>query len=318
MNTRATFAEYKTRLEAPDGSLMLLGNLAFYSVTSTLRISRDDFKDKLATCGIEDYTPKAPRDDDVFRRVCTDAQRKRVPTDDPEIYENWLIRDVKRANHIVWKQIVVEQVNAANKRLGYEPMMQLKFINGAIEAEALANWIPPEIQTLANEILYEYQGMRGTLNDYAVRETMRKVLLDADATVVREGGGVYFVTAAKSEAVANLEDLALMIDGVQLSVIPLIDDAKQRNMIKEAFENETINAIDSTLDDIDKMMKGPEITQKAYAKMVKEAGDVRRKTKDYAELLDENLGNAQLRLQAYEHGLKRLLDHVKIQGDYGS
>lgn len=311
-DTSTTFQAYKTRLEAPDGSVALLGNLCFYSVRSDLRVTHADFMNKLTVCGLDDVAPKIPRDDDVFRRVCTEAQRKRVPTDDPEIYENYLIRDVKRSNKVVYKQIVVEQVNAVNKRLGYEPIIELKFELGLITPTQLSGIVSPEMWDLANHIISEYHTLRGCLNDYAVRETMRRVLLNADATVVRDGGGVYFVSAAKSEAVANLEDLALMMDGVQIGVIPLIDDERQRAMIKEAFENDTVGAIDSTLDAIDKMMKGPEITQKAYAKLFQEQQDLARKTKEYAEILDAELSTANVRLAAHSNALRRLLDHVKI------
>lgn len=307
----STFKQYVERIKAGDPGVVL-GSLVWYSVSESVRITHANLSTRLKKLGLEDFTPNEPRDDDVFRRVCTAAARKRVPTSDPEVFENYLVRDVSRADGQVVKHIVVERVDGGNQRLSYEPAVSLCFTSDTsmIETEILASGYP-QAENLADLIRDDFDTERGSVNAYAIRELCRKAILATNATIVRPGGGVYFVMQARVDRVEALEEMAEKMDGVEVHSLPLIDDGKQRAMLRRAIEAETVDEIDSTLAEIEKLMKGPEITFERYGQMVARMNDVKSKTGEYAELLDEALGNTDFRLTQYQRAMKKLLDHVK-------
>lgn len=311
----ASFTDYASRLRANDPDLFL-GQLVWYSVYDEAKIAHTDLTKLLVDCGLDAYTPRAPKDLDVFRRVCTDAQRKRVPTTNPEVFENYLIRDVQRANSNVCKQVVREQVDANNRRLAYEPMVEVCFHNlgSAVTSKIVSVNTSADEQMvalqIADEIAVNFQAARGTCNGYAIRELIRRVLVSSAGTLVRPGGGVYFIMRQHIANVAALERLASKINGTSVHALPLLDDAKQRKMIKEAFENETVGEVDKALVEIDKLLAGPEITETKFQNILADMKGLVDKTEEFSDLLEEQMGNADFRIKMYKSKMRALLDHV--------
>src|SRR5918996_2030849 len=89
-----------------------------------------------------------------------------------------------------------------------------------------------------------YAAGRHRHNSYAVRELIRRELTLANATLVRPTGGVYFVMRTNAPALDKVLLLGEQLEGTSVHALPLIDDAKQRQMVREAVENETVLEID--------------------------------------------------------------------------
>ena len=307
-----TLTEYAERLRGGDRS-MFLGELVWFSVGEAASIRHDLLLAELTTLKLESFCPRIPRDDDVFRRTCSQHQRKRVPTALDGVFENYLIRDVKRGAGQVVKHIVVEQVDGANKRLDYTPAISLTFDSktGKIEVDVLSATPDAQVMNVAQLILQDFEREKGMVNSYGVRDLFRNILSMTGATSVRPGGGVYFVMQAKVEFVDALEALATKMLNVEVTSVPLVDDRKQRQMVRKAVEAETVGEIDKMLADIDEIMSGPEITSDRFMAMSTQMRDVRSRTQEYGELLDEELGNVDFRLKILEAKMRQLYDHTK-------
>jgi hypothetical protein len=307
-----TFSDYRRGLESSREAW--LGELVWFTVPDATRISHDDLLVALKECALEDFAPPRPQDDDVFRRVCTAHQRKKVETPDPDVFENYLIRDVKRSGGKCTKQIVVEQVNGANKRLSYAPAVQLehdKSTGQVIIEELDTAEDSTQALNLAELIVQNYKHDRGTLNSMGIRWLLRTVLERSDATIVRPSGGIYFVSIMWADRVASLEKLGEKI-GITVHPCPLLDDKKQRAMLRAAFKAETVDEIDKMLGEIDTMLKGDEVPERKYLDMYNRMQAITARTGEYAELLEEEFGNAEFRMDILQKKTKQLLNHVKV------
>lgn len=307
------YSEYSSRIRGL-GSDNWLGSLCWFSVSESVAIDRDEFGLKLNALGLGNYLPPAPRDDNVFRQVCTNAQRRRVPTA-TGTFENILVRDVSRKGGIVNKQIVIEEVDAANKRLSYQPVYEVAFDGQEIQTSFIGAGVPgasgASVDAVLDQIRAAFVSQQGKLNSYSIREVIRRVFGTAQATTVRSGGGVYFVMAEHAGLLASLEGLAERVDGMSVHSLPLVDDVRQRTMVKEAFEAETVGEIDRRLGEIETLLKGPEIPESKLQALMAEMKELTDKTETYADLLEETMGNAEFRIKVYKSKIRQLFDHVK-------
>lgn len=315
----STFTDYRDHLKSSD--VPVLGSLIWYSVPEATIVEHGQLEAILTKQGLDEYVPRVPKDKDVFKRCATAGTRKNVPTDDPEVRLNFLVRDVNTIGDRAWKHVVVEQRDAANNKLGYSPAVELMFNGegGEGKAEVSLNMLAgfdqhtsgPEAEEIAKGIVKCFEDTRGHVNAYGIRDLIRKVLAGARSTTVRPAGGVYFVMESERIMVEALERVADSA-GCEVHSLPLIDDGKQREMLRKAFEAETIDEIDVTMDEINKLLSGPPISQRKFNALMKKMGTVREKTSEYQDLLDTQVDNTEFRLQMYERAMKRLLEHVEI------
>lgn len=290
-----------------------LGFAVAFKVAEKCLISHSDLRDQLKMVGLEEHLPKAPKDEDVFRRVASGHQRKKVPTATDGVFENYLIRDVSRASKKVTKQIVVERVDAGNKRLAYEPAVQLDYDNGLITATDITGQSSTldttQADNLAELISLDFGAERGHLNAYAVRGMLRSILDDC-AAVPFLTGGIYFVGPIWTNRLTDVEGMA--VPGMELHSFPIIDDKKQREMLRRSIESETNEAMDALLKEIEEIEQGPEIGVDKFQTLNERRQAILLKAKDYADMLDETLGNTQFRMEMVSAKLKQLaLEHVK-------
>ena len=301
----ATLKAYSTRAS----NLPLLGSLIWYSVPDAVRVQHDVLTKLLEDLGLGEYALPEVRDKNVFLRVASSHARKRVPTDDPAVYENYLVRNVLDRGDKAVKQIVVEQVNASGVKLNLTPAVQVEYDAGVIALTHLPSVLGQHDQAMAVAELIErdYSEQRNTVNAYGVRELIRRIVLRSGATTVRPSGGVYFLMAAKADVIEALVKLADSIALVDVHPVPLIDDTRQRDMLRKAVEAETLDKIDKSMGAIEKIES---LTPQRYASLAAEMNELKAKTTEYVDLLDESLDAAQFRLRVYEAKIRQLYDKV--------
>lgn len=313
--TTTTFSQYADHLKHSD--LPFLGEIIYYSVPMRTSAEYEPFVKALSDAGFDDLIPRRPQDADTFRRACTAAQRKRVPVIGRATYENILIRDVRQAAGHVWKQIVIEEVDGQNKRLSYEPKLELEYdpdIDGIVPM-----WLTPEHETTrlaAQQIMNDFNDWKGQLTDHNIRKLITDVLATCNATETRASGGVYFVMESR---MGRVRDLGKVLDitgvsgrgKVDLVTIPLIDDAKQREHIRNAFEDESVGEAQRMISEIEELLSGPEVSERKFIAMTKRMKELKDRANEYTQLLDDNLDGTQLRLQALETRMLDLFRHQK-------
>ena len=344
-----TFAAYAQRVAAGD-PWVFLGQLVWYSVSDNLSVEHSDVvaaMDRLgfdkpcpspscatspsSSCRVCNGTgrdrsvyPNVPRLDDVFRRVCTANERRRQPTAVESLYENHLIRDVRRSRGLVVKQLVVETVNSGDQVLDYAPAVQLTYKPGAasIDVSLIDDAFEdnPTVNAIVDQIRADFVSEQDRVTGHAIRDTYRNILLDVHATAVRTG--VYFVAQSEAFVVHSLNELALELvefanltgrDNVDLTfhALPLIDDQAQRAMLRQAFEDETIEQMHRDFAEIEKMLAGPKITARRAGDFAARMKAVKAKASEYRDLLDDTLDTVGMELAAYELRMVDLLNHTK-------
>jgi hypothetical protein len=293
----------------------ILGFLTWYTV-SGVNISHSDMLKGLTAVGLQAHVPRYPLDYDVFRRVSSKAGLKKIPTTHPDITEDYLIREVGGRNEdIAVRRIVVETRNQAGKRLDYQQLRDIEFDKkaGTISVTDLRSGSNPQVDAITQDICAEYAAWKGKLNSYGVREFVRKFILKQGGTLVRDGGGVYFLMEAQADALDALETFVNDLSpATTLHSLPLVDDLKQRQMVRKAFEAETVGSVDGMIMQItDLKREGKPISGKKFAKILTEYQDLAKKTQGYEELLETTMGDTKSRLRLFQASVMSLQGLVK-------
>lgn len=301
------FSDFTDRVKNGDESLFL-GYLVWYSV-SNVRVAHQAVIAAMVHAGIDKSLPLPPKESDVFRRVASKSERKRIPTVDAGIFENFLVRDLNADNEKVYKRIVGEKVDENGRKLGYEQLYDVTFDKAS--SNIMTRRLGP-VSQIAEEIVTAIQTgfnlERGTLNSYAVREWIRHFVVGLSATQVRPGGGVYFLRQEHKDKIAALEQFATSLPGdVVFHSLPLIDDRKQREMLKAAFESETADEIDKLITEIgDIKANKKKVSATRYEEYLNKYHALVERTNEYSELLEEKMSTTHSRLEIFMREMVQL------------
>jgi uncharacterized protein YukE len=318
------FSDYVDRATSYENE-MFLGRLTYYAITEASHVDHGEFCRALINNGLDRNLPPVPRAVDVFKRSCTAAQRRRVPTDDPNIFVNYNIREVGKDSMNVWRTLVAETVDTAGHTLGYEELFELHFsrdpngaaarVNGTIAVKPLIEDHEvryPDAQIIVQTVVDSYQNQNNMLTPYAIREFVRKSLRSLHSTAIRDG--MYFVKEAHAAEIAAFETIINDLPGgSMMHSLPLIDDRKQRAMLRKAFEDESVGEIDRMLGEIrDIMSKGSQkITSDRFADFKVQYDSLKEKAAEYADLLETSLDETGSRLEVMNQALFSLMGRIK-------
>ena len=300
MSATEAFQEVQEQLARVDPNLWL-GQLCWYGVSGVL-IQHEDLVRALAANHLSAYIPKLPSDVDVFRRVATKAQKKRVPNTMTGGYDNFLLRDIPMDGSSVYKILVRETVQPG--ALSYETQVcRITFD----KSTGLLSHTPVIVgDTVARQIvldiLVNYEDERGALNSHAVRELIRKMLLDSHAVNVRgDGGGLYFVPREEGAFFTNLEGFAAMMPGkVEMGSHPVLDDSKRREMLRRAFLQEVNDEVDKVVIEVSTLLEtGTQISSARVESYLRQFAAARDKVKEYDDLLNEHHDTAHSALSIF-------------------
>lgn len=310
--TTAAFTDYAARLANEPESW--LGLVTWYSVADT-RVQHDKLEKMLTDLGLVSWVPRRPADVDVFRRVCTAAQVKRAPTPDDGVFVNVLVRDVdSNGDEEILKRIVIETVDPKGRVLTFQEVYDLTFSRATsyVDVKRIGNIHSPAADAVAMTIRQAFKDEKGCVNGNAIRDLINRALVDSDATVLRPTGGVYFVMRAKAEIVTALETFAGLIEGTNVHSIPLPDDLKQRDMLRQSFEDEAVAEVDRTIAEIAKILKsGEKITAARFGEMAQRYKSLTDKAGKYSELLQTQLGSSTAALSMLDAQIGQLAGQLR-------
>lgn len=306
------FTEIKEHLSTYNRD-MILGQLAWYSVPE-MTISHSDFVVRMHEHKLDQvFLPPHPRPADVFRRS-TNVGRKDQRTEGDFTYK-YSIHEVGKDSDSIWRHLVREIVDYKDHQLDLQPIVELVFDRNL--ETILVSCLPSiELRPWEDELVSKIQGTYLTLLDqltaYAIRQVIIKILQSFSATVVRPSGGVYFVAEFYYDDLIHLEELINSIEGCSFHALPLLDDKKQREMLKKAFEDESIELVDRSLEDIRKIFAGDKhISSDRYSVFFDDYKVLSARTKEYADLLEESMDTTAARLEVYQDQIFHLMERVK-------
>lgn len=272
-------------------SSISLGRLMWYSVTDDTMVDHKTMVMALQKIGLNLTVPPVPRDFNVFKRVSTEAQRK-IPGSGEGITEVWMVREVAgRDETTIVRRVVMEERDSKNRKLSYQQVVDVEFNRDTSKVNVA--WLPghdamsdPTAHDIVLDILANFTKWKGKLNHYAIREWIRKTILDMGATSVRPSGGIYFLREDHAGFVEKLEEFVESLPGGnECHSLPLADTEKQRKMVKRAVESETRGAMEQLMTEMRNVKKEGKLTPDRFAGFLSEVKRLQFKTQEYSTLL---------------------------------
>lgn len=227
-----------------------LGSLIWYSISRQL-ITPGDLKRMFDEVQMDHHwLPNNIRPSDAFRRATGDIQKRqrKVPTSDPTVFLNFLIREVYSDHKKVQRNVVIEQVNKKGRTLNYDPTATIIEFNKedcsiSIHTEEKAN----EGEQMAKELALSAKDLYGTYARHYEAQTLRsmvKNIIDSmTPTAVRPAGGVYFVPKHHQIMLDKMVDLVNRLENSEAFAVPLFDTKSNRGMVNSKLRDDVLAAI---------------------------------------------------------------------------
>lgn len=301
--------------EVLEGDAELLGLLAWYFVPEDAEVDHSTFLRLVETNNAPIKTPAVPKPANVFRRACKAAKITKVPTNNPDIFHNYVLRDAGYETNFVFRRVIEETIDSGDHSLGFRDLGQAIFDKSGVSAtykRTIAADDPalPYWDNIREHIDNFVQTRMMMLPAIVIREGARKAVeLKLNGVKVRDGGGVYFVAPDRLEKLKSLDVVINSIDGCTFHILPVIDDQRQRSMLREAFESETVEDMDTLVGEITSLLRSDKnIPVKKYLEIQQRYNDKREKLDEYTSLLNETLDRSSVAIDLCGAQLKALLD----------
>jgi Family of unknown function (DUF6744) len=341
----------------------LLGWVAWYGISDPT-VEYDALKERVIDLGLDVSAMPAPlRPGDSFKRACRYAEQKKVPYGD--VFTNIMIRSVAQDNETVERQLVVEIVDADDKRLEYESAARLildKYEytlswtaknNRAMERTFAHKQSAIDLRTKIEEtpgfdpktgklrlsvseeptliierfawsdklknyklvdaaletFEAEYEKARTYLDAQTIRQMVRRQLDLMRAFLLRRNGSVYFIPGdQESQAVALCDLLDWISADSGFHILPLIDTAKQREMIQAAFEDEVHESAQAMLNILSEALHNEEaVTSAAWVDFMNKKEALQARAVEYSDLIDREFIKAGTELTLLDETMTELL-----------
>lgn len=298
---------------------LFLGRLCWYSIPDTIRITRKDFHAELSQEGVKFGALPDVRAVDVFKRGCTASERnKYLPTLDeqtalsllPGCHINYMFRNAGQDKSNVWRTLVREIVDSNGHELSYLEVASLIY-DRATETIDYKTKVPlSDTERDIIQDVYDYFSSEAEIaTPYSVREFVRKgIEWHLHAIKVRPSGGIYFVQEQFYQELSGLSNVVNNIGGT-FHDLPLIDDSKQREMLRKAFEDESLDDVNIMLGEMSEIIKNNKtISEDRYVDLMERYKKLTKKVKEYSDILDEAMTNTASYLDIAEAQMKIVWD----------
>jgi hypothetical protein len=340
----------------------LLGWVAWYGISDP-EVKYDALKQRVVELGLDVSALPAPlRAGDSFKRACRYAEQKKLPYGD--VFTNIMIRAVTQDNETVERHLVVEIVDADDKRLEYEIAARLildKYVytltwvqNGKPKVQTFhrkqsavdlrtkveemksfdsKSWnlrlsVTEEpsliierfrwatlihnrslVESALETFEEEYRKARTYLDSQTIRQMVRRQLDLMRAFLLRRNGSVYFIPGnEEARAIALCELLGWISPGSGFHILPLIDTAKQREMIQAAFEDEVHESAQAMLHTLSEaLLNGQPVTSAAWIEFMNKKEGLQAMALEYSDLIDREFIKAGTELSLLDDTMTELL-----------
>lgn len=323
-----------------------LGQIVSFTICEQ-DIELDAARDLLATHNLRtDTMRKRLRPIDAFKKAANEIAVK-FDRDTMGEQHSLLVRPVgqdadESHRHIVFERAIFKA--GQRRRVEHETIWKLMYdrgtrqkdgtiVNDAIYVEQQATiggvtltgeeqtWVDTTIGVDGDKLKARFEHWRTHLDSHAMRTFVREYIVDLLGGISTKGnsGGQYFV---QQKHAAELRDLMAFVKeiGSKMHTIPLLDIVEQREMLAEAFINETMDDIRAEMVELNKIMSNPTrtITEATYDEKVAKAAVLLAKHKEYSGLLGRNLDQADTEIQFYKTQALSLFNRVKKPKSLGS
>lgn len=324
-NALEAYAEHIEQAFDPE---MFLGRILWFCVPETFEIEHGAFCKAILDGGVtvEDdvLLPNVPRSVDIFKRACKAAERLRVAQAEGDGRYNFLVRDAGKNNEKVYKELVVEILDAEEHVLSYVTVGKFTYIRSTEKINL--DWTRQEgpgsdeinlvLEQIVKDIENYYNSKNNTLIGYPVREFVRRTIeKNYQGILARPSGGVYFVTSEYNDAILRMEKVVNSLEGgCTMFTFPVVNDGKMREMIRVAFEEESCADADRLLGEMAGIIAGgKKISIDKYTEFKVKYDHLRQKVLTYSNVLDKAMEETASRLELMSDVLFDIVDNVKVK-----
>jgi len=298
-----------------DSEVPILGMLAWYSVPESSEVNHKDFLLLVEKQNAPIKTPELPKPSDVFRRACNNSNLLKIPAGIPGEFFNYTMRDSGYDEGFVFRTVVEERVDSKNHELGFRTIGQVIFSRESVKSKYtyevdMDDHAVPFYQQMQSSI-DKYIDSKGlTIPAIAIRESVRRALeITLTGTRVRPGGGVYFINPDKLDKLEAVDYVINNIKDSSFHILPLIDDKRQREMLKSSFEDESVEETKKLIDEITVILKnGDDISAKKFSNIHERYSSQKNRISEYKKLLNDALETSTAAVEICNKQILKLLD----------
>ncbi|MEW6613972.1 MAG: DUF6744 family protein [Thermodesulfobacteriota bacterium] len=214
-----------------------IGDIVWWSL-SNIKVRRDDIENMFRQVGLgENYLPAVITNDSAYRK----AIKYNRKVSDPQ-----LLRLILDDSDIIVHGIVNEKADMENMNLDYalEARVSLDKGTGVFHSTTETD------KTKKIHEDYDFYMLYYTTDD--VRSIVVRVIRSLNPTVIREGGGVYFVPVTYEDTVKKLEQLIPMMSWSSVVYsLPIIDTEKTRKNIFAVYTTQVEKEIERVVAELE-------------------------------------------------------------------
>lgn len=308
-----------------------LGSLVFFSI-SAADVNLAQARETLENEGLDTgKMRKVLRPIDAFTKSSNRFKKKFAPMNG--VRSELMVRPVgidgeQAYRHLILERAVVEQ--GKKRRVFYEKVGELTFTRGrkvggeyvghSVECRRTTEHLGEALTMLENQWLTEqlatfednYDHLLHYMDSHAVRSFVREYIYALGGTCVKESGGLYFVA---QEHVETIHKLAAWVESVgsEFHTLPLLNLADQREMILNAFEDETVAEIDRLMGEVQKILSDPDrkIEEKTFDAYANQAAALMGKVKEYNGMLDTRATRAETSVKMFTQQCSTLVGRIR-------
>lgn len=307
-----------------------LGSLLFFTI-SAADVELNKARQDITALGLSTATlRKNLRPIDAFNKAAREFAHKFTPEDGvrSEIMVRPVGQDGEQAHrHIVLERTVVQ--SGTRRRLSYDKIGELVFARGTkkageysgyrvysrqtteslevpISADVLG-WLEARIDTFESR----FEHLLHYMDSHAVRTFVREYVYMLQGVCVRESGGLYFVNQRN---VAELTKLQAWVRSIfsEFHLLPLLNLRDQREMIMQAFEEETIAEVERLMGEVGKILAdGRSIEAKTFDAYGLRAAELRAKVNEYNSTLGARADRASIEIDLYARQVLTLAGRIR-------
>lgn len=319
-------ADYERQVEQIDPKY-LLGQLFWYSF-SDIQLPHDVMVRELVKVGITDDLPEAPKDVNVFKRVVTRVKggfKKEKINSEQGLYEQVRVTDMTD-EYSITKRVIVDRVNSSGKKIESLEVADLVFDKETATVVRMPTGTGHEHwkgDQFAADVLDQYDQWRECFDTYNTREWVRHYINNLGAIQVHPNGGTYFVPQNRAPKIDQLDQFAAAISEpgiygkIMLHPMPLIDAGRQREMVQNAYEAETVQALGEIQDKMTSILsqEGKTISAEQFADIESTWNELDDRTNEYQELLGRQLKTTRGQLTIATKQILQLRSRIKREQD---
>ncbi len=308
-----------------------LGSLLYFSI-SQADVNLENARRDLTAAGLSTETlRKNLRPVDAFKKASKRFEKKFATRDG--IRSELMVRSVGEDGEQSFRHLVLERavVQAGKKRrVFYEKVGELTFTRGvkkdgeyhdhgvdcrrttahlgdALTAEE-DQWLTEQLATFQDH----YDHLLHYMDSHAVRTFVREYIYALSGTCVKESGGLYFI---KQDHAVEVQKLASWVKsiGSEFHTLPLLNLAEQKDMIMEAFEEETIQEVERLMAEVAKILADSDrkIEEKTFDAYADKAAVLAAKVQEYNNMLGSRAERAAYEINIYGQQVLSLAGRIR-------